>query len=38
MEIDIYWTDFAKRELRQIFEYHNDNVSLKVAQKYPLKL
>lgn len=33
MEIDIYWTDFAKRELRQIFEYHNDNVSLKVAQK-----
>jgi len=32
MELKIYWTDFSKKELQNIFEYHKKNVSLKVAK------
>jgi plasmid stabilization system protein ParE len=32
MEINIYWTDFSKKELQNIFEYYKENVSLKVAK------
>lgn len=33
MELNIYWTDFAKKELRKIFDYHKENASLTVARK-----
>lgn len=32
MELEIYWTDFSKKELQQIFEYYKENASLKVAK------
>ncbi|NOR58127.1 MAG: type II toxin-antitoxin system RelE/ParE family toxin [Sulfurimonas sp.] len=32
MELKIYWTDFSKKELQNIFEYYKENVSLKVAK------
>lgn len=31
MELTVYWTNFAKKELKKIFYYHRDNVSLKIA-------
>ena len=31
MGLKIYWTDFAKNELRKIFSYYRENASLKVA-------
>lgn len=33
MEIEIYWTDFAKKELHKIFEYYRQKVNLKLARK-----
>ena len=33
MEVKVFWTDFAKKQLRQIFEYHHEKVSLKIARK-----
>lgn len=33
MELKIYWTDFAKSELKTIFEYYKENASLTVARK-----
>jgi len=33
MEVKIYWTDFAKRQLQDIFDYYNENASLRVAEK-----
>lgn len=33
MGLDIYWTDFAKRELKNIFDYYHKNVSLKIARQ-----
>ncbi len=33
MALKIYWTDFAKSELRGIFDYYKENAGLKVAQK-----
>jgi len=32
MELKIYWTDFSKKELQNIFEYYKENVNLKVAK------
>lgn len=32
MELKIYWTDFSKTQLRDIFEYYKENASLKVAK------
>ena len=32
MELKIYWTDFSKKELQNIFEYYKENASLKVAK------
>ncbi|NMH26472.1 type II toxin-antitoxin system RelE/ParE family toxin [Flavobacterium silvaticum] len=32
MELKIYWTNFAKQELQIIFDYHKENVSLKIAR------
>jgi len=32
MEVVIYWTDFAKQELQEIFDYYIENASLRVAQ------
>lgn len=31
MELIVYWTDFAKSELKSIFEYNKEKVSLKIA-------
>jgi plasmid stabilization system protein ParE len=33
MEMRIEWSEFAKTQLRDIFNYYNSNVSLRVAQK-----
>jgi plasmid stabilization system protein ParE len=33
MELNIYWTDFAKKELQNIFDYYKENASLNVARK-----
>lgn len=33
MGLDIFWTDFAKNELRRIFDYHKEKASPKVARK-----
>jgi plasmid stabilization system protein ParE len=33
MEIEIYWTDFAKKELNKIFDYFRQKVNLKPARK-----
>ncbi len=33
MELKIVWTDFSKKELKNIFEYHKDNASLTIARK-----
>jgi hypothetical protein len=32
MELKIYWTDFAKSELRKINKYFRENTSLRVAK------
>ena len=32
MELEIYWTDFSKKELKNIFNYYKENASLKVAR------
>lgn len=33
MGLNIFWTDFAKNELRRIFDYHKDKASPKIARK-----
>lgn len=33
MELKIYWTDFAKKELQNIFNFYKENSSLNVARK-----
>jgi len=33
VELEIYWTDFAKKELRKIFDYHKEKASLTIARK-----
>ncbi|MBS9767548.1 MAG: type II toxin-antitoxin system RelE/ParE family toxin [Flavobacteriaceae bacterium] len=32
MELEIYWTDFAKLELREIFGYYKEEANLRVAK------
>lgn len=32
MELKIYWTNFSKKELQNIFEYYKENAGLKVAK------
>lgn len=36
MELGIYWTDFSKKELKYIFDYHKENASLNVAKNLVL--
>jgi len=31
MELEVYWTDFSKKELKNIFDYYKENASLNVA-------
>ena len=38
MELKIYWTDFAKKELRKNFKYLKDNASLRVAKNETKKI
>jgi plasmid stabilization system protein ParE len=38
MGLRIYWTDFSKSELHQIFDYHKENASLRIARKLVLKI
>lgn len=33
MELNIYWTEFAKKQLEEVFEYYKEEASLKVANK-----
>lgn len=33
MELEIYWTDFSKKELKNIFNYYKEKSSLNVAKK-----
>jgi len=32
MELEIYWTDFSKKELKNIFNYYKEKASLNVAR------
>ena len=32
MELEVYWTDFSKKELKNIFDYYKENASLNVAR------
>ena len=38
MELKIYWTDFAKGELRAIFNYYKEKASTNVAKKIALEI
>lgn len=38
MELAIYWTDFSKNELREIFNYYKEKASLNVARKLVLEI
>ena len=38
MELKIYWTDFAKKELQENFKYLKENASLRVARKETQKI
>jgi plasmid stabilization system protein ParE len=33
MALKIFWTDFAKNELREIFEFYKKEASLRIAKK-----
>lgn len=33
MELKVFWTDFAKSELKNIFDYHKEKVSVKIAEQ-----
>lgn len=33
MELRVFWTDFAKSELKNIFDYHKEKVSVKIAKQ-----
>jgi len=33
MALEIYWTDFSKRELRSIFDFYSKKANPKIAQK-----
>lgn len=33
MGLIVYWTDFAKKELKNIFEYHKVKASVKIAKQ-----
>lgn len=32
MELEIYWTDFSKQELKNIFDYYKEKATIKVAK------
>lgn len=32
MELEVFWTDFSKKELKNIFNYYKENASLNVAK------
>ena len=38
MALKIHWTDFAKKELQNIFEYYKEKASLKVATSLTEKI
>lgn len=38
MELKIFWTDFAKKELRKNFRYYKENVSTRVARNETHKI
>ena len=33
MGLKVYWTDFSKCELKNIFDFHKEKVSLKIAKQ-----
>lgn len=33
MELTVFWTDFAKSELKNIFDFHKEKVSVKIAKQ-----
>ncbi|WP_445452929.1 type II toxin-antitoxin system RelE/ParE family toxin [Flavobacterium sp. 25HG05S-40] len=36
MELEIYWTDFSKKELKNIFNYYKEEASVNVARNLVL--
>lgn len=38
MGLKVYWTDFAKNGLKNIFDYHRKKVSLKIAKQITEKI
>jgi hypothetical protein len=33
MELEVYWTDFSKKELKNIFDFYKENTSLHIAKR-----
>ena len=33
MALKIYWTDFSKSNLREIFDYYKEKASLRIARR-----
>lgn len=38
MALKVYWTNFAKNELRGIFDFYVENANLLIAQEIPRKI
>lgn len=38
MALKVFWTDFAKQELKNIFDYYKKEVSLKIASQIVLQI
>ncbi|WP_293875130.1 type II toxin-antitoxin system RelE/ParE family toxin [Flavobacterium sp.] len=38
MELEVYWTDFSKKELKNIFDYYKENASLNVAKTLVIEI
>ncbi|WP_017259268.1 type II toxin-antitoxin system RelE/ParE family toxin [Pedobacter arcticus] len=38
MGLKVYWTDFSKNALKNIFDYHHEKVNLKIAQQITKKI
>lgn len=38
MELKIFWTDFAKKELKNIYKYHKEVASVRIAKRLVIEL
>jgi hypothetical protein len=35
MELEVYWTDFSKKELKNIFDYYKENAGNGTKEQRP---